>query len=116
MDIFNPQTNIIPYDPEASKIIKNNVFKLLVFQSFFLVNNIGKNIILETNDKEELDFFFKIYQHIIFDIVKFLSIPIKKKIIPKSYFDKINKRDMFTLYNYIMDFIPAKKNYYNNLF
>jgi len=66
--------------------------------------------------KKNWIFFFKIYQHIIYDLVKFLSIPIKKKIIPKPYVDKINKRDMFILYNYIMDFIPSKKIYYNRLF
>lgn len=111
-DIFN-----VKEDAKDNNVHKTNqtILKLLTFQSFFLVNNIGRNIILETNDKEDLDFFFKIYQYIIFDMIKFLELPIRKKINPNSNIKNLKKKEMQVLYNYMIDFVLSKKQVYNQL-
>lgn len=93
--------------------MKQEILKLISFQSFFLVNNIGRNIVLENNDEEELQFFFKIYQYFIFDLIKFLGISYKKKLDSNLGLSELKPSDMFIIYNYMIDFISNKKYLYN---
>lgn len=95
--------------------MQKEIVKLISFQTFFLINNIGRNIINENNDDEELQFFFKIYQYMIFDLMKFLNISCDKKINSEFEIEKLTKREMFILYNYIIDFIIKKKYLYEEL-
>lgn len=92
-----------------------DILKLLTFQSFFLINNIGRFIIADNGDEEEIQFFFKMYQYTIFDLMKFLNITDKKKINSNQEIEKITKKEMFIIYNYLIDFIIEKKELYEKI-
>lgn len=92
-----------------------DVLKLITFQSFFLINNIGRNILSDNGDIEEMQFFFKMYQYVIFDLIKFLNINIKQKIDCSKDIENLTKREMFVIYNYIIDFINNKKTLYEQI-
>lgn len=94
--------------------MNQDILKLISFQSFFLVSNVGRNIVLDTNDIEELQFFFKIYQYLIFDLIKFLGVTCKKKIDANLDIEELKPVDMFIIYNYMIDFISNKKYLYDN--
>lgn len=94
--------------------MNQDILKLISFQSFFLVNNVGRNIVLDTNDTEELQFFYKIYQYFVFDLMKFLGVSYKKKIDSNFGIEELKDTDMFIIYNYMIDFISNKKYLYNN--
>ncbi|QKE44495.1 hypothetical protein Yalta_048 [Yalta virus] len=93
--------------------MREDILKLVTFQSFFLMNNIGRFIISDNNDDEEIQFFFKIYQYIIFDLMNTLGIKDKKKI--NSCQEQITQREMYIIYNYMLDFIVAKKGLYESI-
>lgn len=95
--------------------MSRDVLLLITFQSFFLINNIGRNILDEHEDEEELQFFFKMYQFIIFDLMHFLGLRNKKKIDSNENIELLSSEEMFVLYNYMIDFISEKKGEYNNL-
>jgi hypothetical protein len=94
--------------------MNQDILKLISFQSFFLVNNVGRNIVLDTNDTEELQFFFKIYQYFIFDLIKFLNVSYKKKLDSNLGLEELRPSDMFIIYNYMIDFISNKKYLYDS--
>lgn len=95
--------------------MREDILKLITFQSFFLINNIGRFIISDNNDDEEIQFFFKMYQYVIFDLMQFLGINDKKKINSNQESIKITQKEMYIIYNYLIDFIVEKKELYEKI-
>lgn len=91
------------------------IVSLLMFQSFLLCSNLGRIIINDTNDQNDLNFFFCFYQYMIHHMTDLFSVRYNKKINASDNIKNITHQDMYDMYKYTISFIRNKGNIYGTL-
>lgn len=80
-----------------------NKTDILIYQAFFYVSNIGRNVLIDNKDSDELNFFFKMYQKMVYELIKNSKIIPKNYIDAKNYIDNLSEREMFTIFQYLLN-------------
>lgn len=90
---------------------KKNI-EILIYQSFFFVSNIGRNINIDNKDNDELNFFYKTYQKMVYELIKQSKISPKKYINAKNYIEDLTEKEMFLIFKFLINTTKQVKNIY----